>query len=153
MSTATEVKLAEPESVEIPLDDEKRQQSRKSSTSTSSFEEREVTDKRPIDQQPESINANQESDKVETLPIRPPRGTALSFKTTSLDDPTFYSQGSLTSEKSPKRTDRVRVQVRAQEKKTASKMTETERDPDGINDDVKVKRNFISLHDKICFHH
>ena len=141
MSTATEAKLAEPESVEIPLDE----QSRKSSTSTSSFEEREVTDKRPIDQQPESINANQESDKVDTLPVRPPRGTALSFKTTSLDDPTFYSQGSLTSEKSPKRTERVRVQVRAQEKKTASKMTETERDPDGINDDVKVRSIFYFL--------
>ena len=138
MSSTPEVKLAEPESVEIPLDDVKHQQSRKSSTSTSSFEEREVTEKRPLDQQPSSIDAKQESDKVDTLPIRPPRGTALSFKTTSLDDPTFYSQSTLNSEKSPNRTDRVRVQVRAQEKRTESKMTETERDPEGINDEVKV---------------
>ena len=143
MSNTTDVKLAEPESVEIPLDDEKQQPSRKSSTSTSSFEEREVTDTRLLDQQPASINAEQETDKVDTIPIRPPRGVALTFKTTSLDDPTYYSQSSLASEKTPKTTGRARVQVRAQEKRTESKMTETDRDPEGINDDIKVQ--FIYL--------
>ena len=146
MSNTTDVKLAEPESVEIPLDDEKQQPSRKSSTSTSSFEEREVTDTRPLDQQPASINAEQETDKVDTLPIRPPRGVALTFKTTSLDDPTYYSQSSLASEKTPKTTGRARVQVRAQEKRTESKMTETDRDPEGINDDIKVQFIYLFIH-------
>ena len=137
MSETKESKLPEQGSVEIPLNDDTKQSSRKSSSSTSSFEEREVTDTRPLDQLPASVKEEQTSDKVEPLPVRPPRGVALTFKTTSLDDPTYYSQSSLASEKSPK-TGRARGQVRAHNYRTSSKMTETDRDPDGVNEDIKV---------------
>ena len=131
MSDPKETKISEQDTVEIQLNDVPQPSSRKSSTSTSSFEEREITDTRPLEQEPTSV-------AVETpLPKKTPRGVALTFKTTSLDDPTYYSQSSLTSDKSPKTT-RAGVHVRAQERMTSAKLADIDRDPDRVNEDIKV---------------
>ena len=133
MSDLKDAKLSEQETVEIQLNDGSTVTSRKSSTSTSSFEEREITDIRPLDQQPASVTPTSET----RLPRKTPRGVALTFKTTSHDDPAYYSQSSLGSDKIPK-TGRAGVHVRAQEKMTSEKIRDIDRDPDRVNEDIKV---------------
>ena len=129
-----------PASVEIPLDNVSQHSiGRKSSTSsasTSSFEN--VITAKPdnvenvVEDESEPLDpATVEVEELE--PKAAPRG-ALTFKTTSLDDPTYYAQ-TTSSSNSPSLKATTRSQGRTP---TKMNITYEDRDPENVNEIVKV---------------